>query len=86
MQLQSTGLQGRPTVIGDRRTHRGAISPDGLGLSVSSAFYLPFNRLDPTNTLLEFFLGVTIRFIYGTRRLEKVTLIFVAGCGCDNSA
>ena len=72
MQLQPTGLQGWPTVIGDGGTYRRAVSPDGVGLSVASAFYLPFNRPDVANALLEFFLGVTIRFIDGPRRLAKV--------------
>ena len=73
MELEPRGRQRRTTVVGDRTPHRRAVTADGLGFRVISAFEgVLYGPADASNVVFEFLFGVTIGFVDALGRLAQV--------------
>ena len=72
MEFEPRGVQGWASIIREGTADRGTVPSRHLGFRTVPSFEAPFDGAYPTDTLLEFFLGMAVGIVNGLRRLAKI--------------
>jgi hypothetical protein len=72
MEFEPRGVQGGPSIIREGTADRGTVTAPHLGFRTAPSCEASFDGAYPANTLLEFFLGMTVSLINGLGCLAEV--------------
>jgi hypothetical protein len=90
VELQARGFQWRPSIVREGTAHGCTVASDDLGFRIAPCCEASFNRPYTADTLLEFFLGMPVRFVDGfcgfLEVMEVAELMRHLGEGMGHSA
>ena len=72
MEFEPRGFQGWTSIIREGTPHGCTVAPHDFGFRITPSFEAPFDGADPTHTLFEFFLGMTVGIVDGLGCLAEV--------------